>query len=139
MRRALLALGVAGPAFAADPPEEFAGLAGKPIVGLAAHPAIGPRLRRMAAGRQRLVSETLRGAGPGITWENGWLAGHAHTASAHVLLGFAPASEQLALMLWEGDSPSLFIPPRYAPWPEGLRGALRRFNPALEAGMRFGT
>jgi hypothetical protein len=138
-RVGLLALLATEAAAQPDVPAEFAGLAAQPVAALAAHPAIGPRLSRMAAGRQRLVSEALRGAGPGITWEEGWLAGHAHTASAHVLLGFAPFSEQLALMLWEGNSPSLFIPPRHAPWPEGLRGPLRRFNPALEAQMRFGT
>lgn len=104
---------------------------------LAAHPAVGPRLRRMAAGRQRLVSDTLRGTGPGLTWEGGWLAGHASAAAAHVFLAFEPASEQVALMLWEVERPSLFVPPRYAPWPAGLRGALGRFNPAILAGMRF--
>lgn len=138
-RRGLLLLALASPALAEEAvPEEFAALVGQPVVALAAHPAVGPRLRRMAAGRQRLVSDALRGNGPGLVWEAGWLAGHSGLGEARVLLGYAPASEQVALMLWEGNSPSLFIPPRYAPWPEGLRGALRRFNPELEGQMRFG-
>ena len=49
-----------------------------------------------------------------------------------------PLAEQLALMLWEAGRPSLFIPPRWAPWPEALRVPLRGFNTELEAQLRWG-
>ncbi|MCS6890546.1 MAG: hypothetical protein RMK64_03520 [Rhodovarius sp.] len=120
------------------PPEEFASLPGQPVAAMAAHPAIGPRLRAMAAGRQRLVAEALRGRGPAVVWEGGWLSGWAAAGELRCFLAYEPRAEQVALMLWEGNRPSLFIPPRWAPWPEALRPALRRFNPEIEAQLRFG-
>ena len=131
-RRELLAA-LAAPAL----PAEWADLPGQPVLALASQPAVTYRLRRMTAGRQRVVSDALRGAGPGVAWENGWLSGHAH-GEAHIFLAFQPESEQVAVMLWEGDRPSLFVPPRAAPWPEALRPALARFNPEIAAQMRFG-
>jgi hypothetical protein len=58
---------------------------------------------------------------------------------ARVFLAYEPSAEQLALMLWEDGRPSLFIPPRWAPWPEALRLPLRGFNPELEAQLRWGA
>ncbi|MCX7374692.1 MAG: hypothetical protein NTW56_20040 [Alphaproteobacteria bacterium] len=118
-------------------PAEYAGLPGRPVVAMVAHPAIGPRLRPMAAGRQRLVSDALRGTGPGVVWEGGWLSGWGVAGETRCFLAFEPRAEQLALMLWEGNNPSLFVPPRWAPWPEALRPALRRFNPQIEAQLRW--
>jgi hypothetical protein len=120
------------------PPEEFAGMTGQPVLVLAQHPAVFPRLRVMSAGRQRVVSDTLRGRGPGLGWHEGWLHGWAGTEEARVFLAYEPSAEQVALMLWEQGRPSLFIPPRFAPWPEALRVPLRGFNPELEAQLRWG-
>lgn len=92
----------------------------------------------MSAGRQRVVSDTLRGRGPALSWHEGWLHGWAGTDAARVFLAYEPAAEQLALMLWEEGRPSLFIPPRWAPWPEALRLPLRGFNAELEAQLRWG-
>ncbi|MCW8086453.1 hypothetical protein [Sabulicella glaciei] len=133
-RRDLLLLAAAP--ISAELPEEFAGLPGQPVLALAVHPAVTPRLRPVTGGRQRVISDALRGEGPGIAWEEGWLSGHAH-GPAHVFLAYSPISEQIAVMLWEGNRPSLFIPPRYAPWPGGLREPLRRFNPQIPDQMRF--
>lgn len=119
-------------------PEEFSALPGQPVLALAVHPAVYPRLRVMSAGRQRVVSDTLRGRGPGLGWHEGWLHGWAGTAEARVFLAYEPQAEQLALMLWQDGRPSLFVPPRLAPWPEALRVPLRGFNPELEAQMRWG-
>jgi len=138
-RRALPLLLLPGAARAEDPPPaEFADLPGQRVVAMVAHPAIGPRLRPMAAGRQRLVAEALRGEGPPVVWEGGWLSGWGRAGETRCLLGYEPRAEQLALMLWEGVNPSLFIPPRWAPWPEALRPALRRFNPQIESQLRWG-
>ena len=123
---------------AAELPAEFAALAGQPVLALAVHPAVFPRLRVMSAGRQRVVSDTLRGRGPSLAWQEGWLHGWAGTAAARVFLAYDPVAEQVALMLWEEGRPSLFIPPRWAPWPEALRAPLRGFNPELEAQLRWG-
>lgn len=120
------------------PPEEFSGLEGQPVLALAVHPAVFPRLRVMSAGRQRVVSDTLRGRGPGLGWHEGWLHGWAGTAQARVFLGYEPSAEQLALMVWQDGRPSLFVPPRVAPWPEALRVPLRGFNPELESQLRWG-
>ena len=118
-------------------PPEFDDLPGQPVLALAVHPAVFPRLRVMSAGRQRVVSDTLRGRGPSLAWQQAWLHGWAGTAAARVFLAYQPAAEQLALMLWEEGRPSLFIPPRWAPWPEALREPLRGFNPELEAQLRW--
>jgi hypothetical protein len=133
-RREFLALAASG----APAPEEFAGLPGQPVLALAVHPAVFPRLRVMSAGRQRVVSDTLRGRGPALGWHEGWLHGWAGTEEARVFLAYEPAQEQLALMLWQEGRPSLFVPPRFAPWPEALRVPLRGFNPELEGQMRWG-
>lgn len=119
-------------------PEEFAALPGQPVLALAVHPAVFPRLRVMSAGRQRVVSDTLRGRGPEVVWQESWLHGWAGTDAARVFLAYEPAAEQVALMLWEEGRPSLFIPPRWAPWPEALRAPLRGFNPELETQLRWG-
>lgn len=133
------ALAGLGPtAAAAGLPEEFAAIPGQPVVALAAHPAVGPRLRVMAAGRQRMVSDAVRGAGPPVVWEDGWLSGQGTAGQLRCLLAYEPRAEQVALMLWDGNDPSLFVPPRFAPWPPGLRGAVRRFNPQIEAQLRWG-
>lgn len=122
----------------ASPPEEFSALPGQPLLALAAHPAVAPRLRVMSAGRQRVVSDTVRGRGPAVGWHEGWLHGWAGTPAARVFLAYEPAAEQVALMLWEEGRPSLFVPPRWAPWPEALRVPLRGFNPELEGQLRWG-
>ena len=118
-------------------PEEFAALPGQPVLALAVHPAVFPRLRVMSAGRQRVVSDTLRGRGPALEWHEGWLHGWAGTDAARVFLAYDPAAEQVALMLWEEGRPSLFIPPRWAPWPQALRTPLRGFNAELEGQLRW--
>lgn len=122
---------------AAGPPEEFAALPGQPVLALAIHPAVAALLRPASGGRQRLLSDALRGTGPGLAWEEGWLSGHAH-GDAHVFLAYEPRRERLALSLWDRDRPSLFIPPRLAAWPEALRAPLQRFNPEVAALMRWG-
>jgi len=132
-RREFLAVAATGPT-----PDEFAALPGQPVLALAVNPAVFPRLRVMSAGRQRIVSDTLRGRGPGLGWHQGWLHGWAGTEEARVFLAYEPAAEQLALMLWETGRPSLFIPPRWAPWPEALREPIRGFNPELVAQLRWG-
>ncbi|MBY0336552.1 MAG: hypothetical protein K2X11_08055, partial [Acetobacteraceae bacterium] len=112
---------------------------GQPVAALAAHPAVGPRLRRMAAGRQRVVSDALRGPeGAPIAEAGPWLQGWAATEEARCLLGFDTHTENVVIMLLEGGRPSLFIPPRFAPWPEPLREAIRGFAPELYPTMRFG-
>jgi hypothetical protein len=120
-----------------DIPAEFAGLPGQPVVALAQHPAVGPRLRVVARGRQKQVSDTLRGTGPGMTWQGGWIAGWARLEEHRVFLGYNPRSEQLAVMLWVGNTSSLSVPPLMSPWPEGLREAMKGFNPQLEGQMRW--
>ena len=121
---------------AAPLPEEFAALPGQPVLALAIHPAVAALLRPASGGRQRLLSDALRGTGPGVTWEGGWLSGHAH-GEGHVFLAFEPRTERLALNLWDGNRPSLMIPPRAAHWPEALRAPLTRFNPEVAALMRW--
>ncbi len=137
-RRALPLLLLPAIARADALPAEYAALPGQPVVAMVAHPAIGPRLRTMVAGRQRLVSDALRGQGPAVVWEGGWLSGWGVAGETRCFLAFEPRAEQLAVMLWEGNNPSLFVPPRWAPWPEALRPAMRRFNPQIEAQLRWG-
>lgn len=120
----------------APPPEEFAALPGQPVLALAIHPAVAALLRPASGGRQRVLSDALRGQGPGVAWEEGWLSGHAHGA-AHVFLAYHVAGERIAVMLWEGNRPSLFIPPRIAAWPEALRAPVARFNPEVAAQLRW--
>jgi hypothetical protein len=135
-RRGLLAL-LATPGFARAEVPELRGLVGEPISSLAAHPAVGPRLRRMTAGRQRAVSEALRGPGAPIGLSGSWLHGTGAAEEGRVLLGFDWVSETVALLLIESGRPSLFVPPRIAPWPLALREAVSGFAPELAAAMRF--
>ncbi|MBS7790858.1 hypothetical protein KTR66_12675 [Roseococcus sp. SDR] len=135
-RRALLAFALLPGVARAEAPEVLE-LAGQPVLELARHPAVGPRLRSMAAGRQRLVSDTLRGAGPPLAVTAPWIHGYGVTAEARVFLGFDTQTESVVILLLEGDRPSLFIPPRVAPWPAALRPALMEFAPEMAAQMRF--
>ncbi|WP_431302733.1 hypothetical protein [Sediminicoccus sp. BL-A-41-H5] len=135
-RRTLLALALLPAAARAEAPEVLA-LAGQPVLELARHPAVGPRLRSMAAGRQRLVSDTLRGPGPPLAISAPWIHGHAATEAARVFLGFDTQTESVVILLLDGGRPSLFIPPRVAPWPAALRPALMEFAPEIAAQMRF--
>lgn len=137
-KRALLALlpGTALAQEAAIPPE-FAALPGQPVAALAMHPAVGPRLRVMSAGRQRQLSDALRGEGPPLAWHGGWLSAWARLGENRAFLAYDPHSEQVAVMLWVGNGNSLSVPPLRSPWPEGLREGMRGFNPQLEAQMRW--
>ncbi len=135
-RAALLAFAAPGLARAEAP--EVLDLVGQPLVALAAHPAVGPRLRRMAAGRQRAVSEAVRAPGPPLALAGEWLHASAANAEARVLLAFAWRSESVALLLVEADRPSLFVPPRAAAWPAALRGPVAGIAPEIAARMRFG-
>lgn len=135
-RRSLLALALLPAAARAEAPEVLA-LAGQPVLELARHPAVGPRLRSMAAGRQRLVSDTLRGHGPPLAITGPWIHGYGVTQVARVFLGFDTQTESVVILLLDDGRPSLFIPPRVAPWPVALRPALMEFAPEMAAQMRF--
>lgn len=113
-------------------------LAGQPLLALALHPAVGPRLRVMAQGRQRVLSEALRGEGPPLAVSKGrWIHGRARNGEARVLLGFDARTEAVALILYEGSQPLVFVPPRFAPWPEALREAVTEFSPRIAEALRF--
>ncbi|UPY36032.1 hypothetical protein [Sediminicoccus sp. KRV36] len=136
-RRAFLAIGLAPGAARADAPEVLL-LAGQPVLELARHPTVGPRLRSMSAGRQRIVSDALRGAGPPMAVTDGhWVHGYAVIPEARVFLAFDTHTESVVILLLEDGRPSLFIPPRVAPWPAALRPAVREFAPEMAAVMRF--
>ena len=136
-RRALLALGLLPTTARADAPEVLE-LAGQPVLQLAIHPTVGPRLRTMSAGRQRIVSDALRGPGAALSVTDGhWIHGFGVTEEARIFLAFDTQSESVVILLLEGGRPSLFIPPRYAPWPLALRAAVRDFAPEMAAQMRF--
>lgn len=135
-RRALLAL---LPATAQAQAPEVLLLAGQPVLELARHPTVGPRLRAMSAGRQRVVSDALRGSGPPLAVTDGrWVHGHGATGEASVFLAFDTQTESVVILLLEAGRPSLFIPPRVAPWPAALQPAVRDFAPEMAAVMRFG-
>ncbi len=113
-------------------------LAGQPVLELARHPTVGPRLRSMSAGRQRIVSDALRGAGPPLAVTDGrWVHGYGVTHEARVFLAFDTHTESVVILLLEDGRPSLFIPPRVAPWPAALLPAVREFAPEMAAQMRF--
>jgi hypothetical protein len=136
-RRILLTLALTPLAARAEAPEVLL-LAGQPVLELARHPTVGPRLRSMSAGRQRIVSDALRGPGPPIAVTDGrWVHGYGVTAQARVFLGFDTHTESVVILLLEDGRPSLFIPPRVARWPLALQPALREFAPEMAAVMRF--
>ncbi len=136
-RRALLALILAPFPARAEAPEVLE-LAGQPVLELARHPTVGPRLRSMSAGRQRLVSDTLRGSGPPLAIADGrWVHGYGVTEEARVFLAFDTHTESVVILLLDGGRPSLFIPPRVARWPAALRPAVQEFAPEMAAQMRF--
>lgn len=132
----LLPLPVTIPAWA-DAPEVLE-LAGRPVLELARHPTVGPRLRSMSAGRQRVVSDALRGQGPPLAVTDGrWVHGFGVIPEARVFLAFDTRTESVVILLLEDGRPSLFIPPRVAPWPAALLPAIREFAPEMAAAMRF--
>lgn len=134
-RRALLAL---LPATAQAQAPEVLLLAGQPVLELARHPTVGPRLRSMSAGRQRIVSDALRGSGPPLAVTDArWVHGYGVITGARVFLAFDTHTESVVILLLEDGRPSLFIPPRVAPWPAALQAALREFAPEMAAVMRF--
>ncbi|MCX8135394.1 MAG: hypothetical protein N3D18_15695 [Roseococcus sp.] len=136
-RRGLLALAALPPGAARAQAPEVLDLAGQPVLALATHPAVGPRLRAMAQGRQRLLSEALRGEGPPLAVSGGWVHGRARAGEARVLLAFDTRSEAVAIILYEGSAAALFVPPRFAPWPAALRAAVEGFSPQVAAALRF--
>ena len=136
-RRGLLALAVLAPAPAFAQAPEVLELAGQPVLALATHPAIGPRLRAMSQGRQRLLSDALRGEGPPLAIAGDWVVGRARAGETRVLLAFDTRTETVAIILYDGGAPSLFVPPRIAPWPAALREAVEGFSPQVAAGLRF--
>jgi hypothetical protein len=135
-RRTLIVLALAPAAARAQAPEVLE-LAGQPVLALATHPAIGPRLRAMSQGRQRLLSEALRGEGPPLAIAGDWVVGRARAGETRVLLAFDTRSETVAIILYEGAAPSLFVPPRIAPWPLALREAVEGFSPQVASGLGF--
>ena len=54
-----------------------------------------------------------------------------------LFLGFDTTRERIYLLVVEDGAPSLFVPPRTAPWPESLAKPLRAFHPALAVALRF--
>lgn len=137
-RRALALLALAPGAARAQVPDALE-LAGRPVLALAQHAAVGPRLRLMAQGRQRMLSDALRGEGPGLAASESWIHGRARAGGLRVLLALDTRSEAIAIILFEGASPQLFVPPRFAPWPAALRGAVEAFSPEVAAALRFHT
>jgi len=126
------------PAAARANAPEVLELAGQPVLKLAQHPTVGPRLRSMSAGRQRVVSNALRGAGPPLAVTDArWVHGYGVIPEARVFLAFDTHAESVVILLLEDGRPSLFIPPRIAPWPLALRAAVREFAPEMAAQMRF--
>lgn len=129
------------PASAQAAAPEVLELAGQPLVALVAHPTVGPRLRAMSGGRQRVVSDAVRGPGPPLAVTGSWIHGQACAAQgcgeAKIFLAFDSQTEAVVIMLLENDRSSLFIPPRVAPWPAILAPAIREFSPELGAVMRF--
>ncbi len=79
----------------------------------------------------------MRAPGPPLALAGGWVHGSAAHDEARVLLAFAWRTETVALLLLEADRPSLFVPPRIAPWPEALRDAVGAFAPEIAARLRF--
>ncbi len=136
-RRGLLALALLAPATARAQAPEVLELAGQPVLALARHPAVGPRLRAMSQGRQRLLSDALRGEGPPLAVSGSWVHGRARAGEARVLLAFDTRTETVAIILYEGAAPSLFVPPRFAPWPAALREAVEGYSPQIAAALRF--
>nr|WP_314074504.1 hypothetical protein [uncultured Roseococcus sp.] len=138
---ALLAVGATAltPARAATP--ELLELAGQPVLELARNPLVGPRLRAMTGGRQRIVSDAVRGPGSPLAITGSWIHGMACPTTgcdeARIFLAFDTQTETVVIMLLEKNRPSLFIPPRVAPWPAVLEPAIREFSPELAAVMRF--
>jgi hypothetical protein len=113
-------------------------LAGQPLLALVQHPAVGPRLRVMAQGHQRALAEAVRGDGPPLAVaEARWVHGRARAGERRVLLALDAWTEQVALILYEGAQPLAFVPPRGAPWPAALRGAVEAFSPQVAAALRF--
>jgi hypothetical protein len=132
-----LALGLLVPATARAQAPELLELAGQPVLALATHPAIGPRLRAMSQGRQRLLSLALRGEGPPLAISGTWVHGRARAGERRVLLAFDTRTETVAIILYDGPAPSLFVPPRFAPWPAALREAVEDYSPQVAAALRF--
>ena len=136
-RRIFLALILAPATARADAPEVLL-LAGQPVLELARHPTVGPRLRSMSAGRQRVVSDALRGPGPPLAiTDDRWVHGYGVIPEARIFLAFDTRTESVVILLLEEGRPSLFIPPRVAPWPAELLPAVREFAPEMAAAMRF--
>jgi hypothetical protein len=92
----------------------------------------------MAQGHQRALAEAVRGAGPPLAVAEGrWIHGRARAEERRVLLALDTRTEQVALILYDGAQPLTFVPPRVAPWPAALRGAVEAFSPQVAAVLRF--
>jgi hypothetical protein len=136
-RRALLVAALWPAAAAAQVPDALE-LAGQPLLALVQHPAVGPRLRVMAQGHQRALSDAVRGDGPPLAVAEGrWVHGRARAGERRVLLALDAWTEQVALILYDGAQALAFVPPRGAPWPAALRGAVEAFSPQVAAALRF--
>jgi hypothetical protein len=130
-------------ATAAQEPASALALAGQPVLALGRHAAVAGVLRQASGGRQRIVAERLRLPGPpmGVAVDRfvyGWGCDPRGCREEGLFLGFDTMRERMYLLVVEDGAPSLFVPPRTAPWPETLAEPLRAFHPTLAAALRPG-
>lgn len=112
------------------------------MLALAQHPEVGPSVNAVTGGRRSLAAALLRGAGPPLALvEDRWIAGWGCAAegcgTAALYLAHDRQERRIYLLITEGGVPTLFVPPRRAPWPEPLRESLRQFDPEVAAALRF--
>lgn len=129
-RRAIL-LGLAASLPAAAQEAPLRGLVGQSLVAFAAHPAVAVLLRNSARGRQQLVYDGLRLAGPPVYMaDEHWLVGWARQGRRGLFMAFEVEAEQLVLFLLDDGRP-LYLSPRSRHWPAPLAAPFADFTEGL--------
>lgn len=134
--RALALLALAGSPAMATEEESILGVVGQPVLTLAQRPELTTGLRFNSGGHRSALAARLRDPGPPVALVSqhflvGWGCRPSGCRDGGVFLAYDQRDDRIYLMLAEGGSLRLSVPPDPRGWPADLREEVRRFIPAL--------
>jgi hypothetical protein len=137
-RGAVAALALAAMPAAAQ--EDIRSVVGHPVLALAQRAELTTGLRFNSGGHRGALAARLRDPGPPVAmaWDR-YLFGFGCRAEGcregGAFLAFDTHDDRMYLLLTEGGTVRLSVPPDPRAWPEALRPGLRDFVPALAEAM----
>ncbi len=120
--------------------EDIRSVVGQPVLALAQRAELTTGLRFNSGGHRGALAARLRDPGPPVAIAEGrYLFGFGCRAEGcregGAFLAFDTQDDRMFLLLTEGGTVRLSVPPDPRAWPEALRPGLRDFVPALAEAM----